>query len=214
MRKNIIIDCDPGIDDAVALAAAFANRDKLNILGICTVAGNQSIDKVTENALRIVNFLGAPEIPVAKGASEPLVKKACPAATVHGENGLGNTELPKGDNVIVSNNAITFMEETIRNLPEGEKITLVPLGPLTNIALLLKVYPEVKEKIDEICLMGGSASGGNVTATAEFNIWHDPEAAKIVFESGVNVVMCGLDVTRICGLDKEHINVTLRLKRE
>ena len=206
MRKNIIIDCDPGIDDALALAVAIANRDKLNILGICTVAGNQSIDKVTRNALTLVNFLGAPEIPVAMGSPAPLVRKSSPASAVHGTTGFGDTVLPEGENVIVSDNAVVFMRDTIMNLPEGEKVTLVPLGPLTNIALLLKVFPEVKDKIEEICLMGGSASGGNVTATAEFNIWHDPEAASIVFDSGVKVIMCGLDVTRICGFTKDHLS--------
>ncbi len=209
MRKNIIIDCDPGIDDAVAILLAIANEDKLNILGITTVTGNQSIEKVTNNALKLVSFLNR-DIKVAKGADTPLIREKRVAGTVHGTTGMGNYELPETASKIVSENAIEFLKNTI--LKSSEKVTLVPIGPLTNIALLLKVYPEVKENIDEIVLMGGAISGGNVTSTAEFNIWADPEAAKIVFASKVKIVMNGLDVTHNTGLYRDDVNELLKSK--
>jgi len=209
MRKNIIIDCDPGIDDAVAILLAIANEDKLNILGITTVTGNQSIEKVTNNALKLVSFLNK-NIKVAKGADTPLIREKRVAGTVHGTTGMGNYELPETASEIVSENAIEFLKNTI--LESSEKVTLVPIGPLTNIALLLKVYPEVKENIEEIVLMGGAISGGNVTSTAEFNIWADPEAAKIVFASKVKIVMNGLDVTHSTGLYRDDVNELLKSK--
>ncbi len=209
MRKNIIIDCDPGIDDAIAILLAAANDDKLNILGITTVTGNQSIEKVTTNALKLVSFLNR-DIRVAKGADTPLIREKRVVESVHGKTGMGNYELPEPSSKIVSENAVEFLKNTL--LSSDEKITLVPIGPLTNIALLFKVYPEVKEKIDEIVIMGGAISGGNVTPTAEFNIWADPEAAKIVFTSGVRIVMNGLDVTHSAGLYRDDVNELLKSK--
>jgi len=208
-NRNIIIDCDPGIDDAVAILLAIANEDKLNILGITTVTGNQSIEKVTNNALKLVSFLNK-NIKIAKGADTPLIREKRVAGTVHGTTGMGNYELPETTSKIVSENAIEFLKNTI--LESSEKVTLVPIGPLTNIALLLKVYPEVKENIEEIVLMGGAISGGNVTSTAEFNIWADPEAAKIVFASKVKIVMNGLDVTHSTGLYRDDVNELLKSK--
>ena len=209
MRKNIIIDCDPGIDDAIAILLAAANDDKLNILGITTVTGNQSIEKVTTNALKLVSFLNR-DIKVAKGADTPLIREKRVVESVHGKTGMGNYELPEPSSKIASENAVEFLKNTL--LSSNEKITLVPIGPLTNIALLFKVYPEVKEKIDEIVIMGGAISGGNVTPTAEFNIWADPEAAKIVFASGVRIVMNGLDVTHSAGLYRDDVNELLKSK--
>lgn len=209
MRKNIIIDCDPGIDDAIAILLAAANDDKLNILGITTVTGNQSIEKVTTNALKLVSFLNR-DIKVAKGADTPLIREKRVVESVHGKTGMGNYELPEPSSKIASENAVEFLKNTL--LSSDEKITLVPIGPLTNIALLFKVYPEVKEKIDEIVIMGGAISGGNVTPTAEFNIWADPEAAKIVFASGVRIVMNGLDVTHSAGLYRDDVNELLKSK--
>ena len=205
-KRNIIIDCDPGIDDAVAISLAIANEDKLNILGITTVTGNQSIEKVTNNALKLVSFLNR-DIKVAKGADTPLIREKRVAGNVHGTTGMGNYELPEAKNKIVDENAVEFLKNTI--LGSSEKITLVPIGPLTNIALLLKVYPEVKENIDEIVIMGGAISGGNATPTAEFNVWADPEAAKIVFDSKVKIVMHGLDVTHNTGLYKDDVKELL-----
>lgn len=208
-KRNIIIDCDPGIDDAVALVYAFANEHKLNILGITTVSGNQSIDKVTNNALKLVSFLKK-DIKVAKGADTPLLREKREASYVHGATGMGNYELPAPTNQIVSENAVEFLKNIL--LSSEEKITLVPIGPLTNIALLFKVFPEVKDKVDEIVLMGGAIHGGNVTPTAEFNIWADPEAAKIVFDSKVKIVMAGLDVTHHTGLYREDVKELLASK--
>ena len=205
--ENIWIDCDPGIDDAVMLAAAAAHRDVLHIWGISTVAGNQSSDLVTENALRLASLLGMDDVPVARGAQEPLIRTKTDASHVHGENGIGNCVIPPAKHGESDKNAIELMRDTIMALPEGETMTLVPTAPLTNIALLFKVFPEVKHRIGRIVLMGGSASEGNATPFAEFNIFADPDAAQIVFaEHEIPVVMCGLDVTSQCILRKEKIN--------
>lgn len=204
-RKNIWLDTDPGIDDAVAFAVLIANRDKLNICGISSVAGNQTSDRVTTNALKLTEFLGAEDIPVVRGAREPLLRDPVDAGDVHGKSGLGYLELPEPKKQVAAENGIPYMRDVIMGLPEGEKITIMPVGPLTNIALLIKTFPEVKERIEEIVLMGGAAVGGNITPTAEFNIWEDPEAAKIVFDSGIPIVMFGLDVTHQCGLTRAQV---------
>ncbi len=204
-KKNIWLDADPGIDDAVAFAMAFANRDRLNILGVSAVAGNQTSERVTGNALKLTVFLGAEDVPVVRGATSPLIREIVPAGDIHGKSGLGYCELPAVSKELAAGNGILYLWEQIMELPEGEKITLVPIGPLTNIALLFKTFPEVLERVEEIVLMGGAAVGGNVTATAEFNIWQDPEAAKVVFSSGIPIVMCGLDATQKCVLTRDQI---------
>lgn len=203
--RNIWLDCDPGIDDAVAFAMAAASREQLNICGISTVAGNLTSDRVTDNALRLAAFLGMKDVPVVRGAFGPLTRPVETGDEIHGEFGIGNYMLPETDKSVVSEHAVPYMYDTIMNLPEGEKMTLVPTGPLTNIALLFRVYPDVKEKIEKIVLMGGSSVEGNMTPTAEFNIWADPEAAKMVFDFGLPIVMCGLDVTNQCGLTRAQI---------
>lgn len=208
-KRNIIIDCDPGIDDAVAIIYAVANDDRLNILGLTTVTGNQTIEKVTGNALKLVSLLNK-DIKVAMGADTPLIREKRSVAGVHGTTGMGNYELPEPTVKLQKENAVEFLKNTI--LASKEKITLVPIGPLTNIALLFKVYPEVKENIDEIVLMGGAIHGGNVTSHAEFNIWADPEAAKIVFDSKVKIVMAGLDVTHSAGLYKDDVKELMASK--
>ncbi len=205
--ENIWIDCDPGIDDAVMLAMAAVHRDALHIWGISTVAGNQDIDLVTENALRLASLLGMEDVPVARGAREPLIRTRTDASHVHGENGIGNCIIPPAGCRESEKTAIELMRDVIMALPEGETMTLVPTAPLTNIALLFKVFPEVKQRIGRIVLMGGSASAGNATPFAEFNIFADPDAAQIVFaEHDIPVVMCGLDVTRQCILTKQEIS--------
>ncbi len=204
-KLNIWMDCDPGIDDAVAIAMAAASRDQLSLWGISTVAGNQTSDRVTNNALQLTAFLGLDNIPVVRGATEPLIRKLEVADDIHGETGLGHCRLPSISKQPDSENGILFMRDCIMHLPGQEKMVLVPTAPLTNIALLFKVFPEVKERIDQIVLMGGSSAGGNVTPSAEFNIWTDPEAAEIVFHAGVPIVMCGLDVTNHCGLDRNQV---------
>ncbi|WP_432360450.1 nucleoside hydrolase [Sporosarcina sp. UB5] len=212
-KRNIWLDCDPGIDDAVAIALAAASQDKLKIHGISTVAGNQTSERVTDNALKLTMFLGLNEVPVVRGARGPLVRKMELADHVHGKTGLGNYELPETTKKLTSENGIQYMWEYIMQLPDNEKITLVATGPLTNIALLFKVFPDVLEKVEEVVIMGGSSVGGNVTPTAEFNAWADPEAAKIVYNTGVSIVMCGLDVTNQCGLNRKQVNMLLNSDR-
>nr|WP_317413094.1 nucleoside hydrolase [uncultured Solibaculum sp.] len=204
-RKNIWMDCDPGIDDAVALAMAAASHDSLMLWGISTVAGNQTSRHVTDNALKLCAFLGLNDVPVVRGAQEPLIRRLEVADDIHGTTGLGNCVLPETSKKTASDSGILFLRDCILNLPPSEKMTLVPTAPLTNIALLLKTFPEVKEHIDQIVLMGGSSTEGNVTPFAEFNIWTDPEAAQIVFHAGIPIVMCGLDVTHCCGLDRHQV---------
>jgi pyrimidine-specific ribonucleoside hydrolase len=190
--RNIIIDCDPGHDDAIAILMALAHKEELNILGITTVGGNQLLEKVTKNTLKILSLVDE-NIPVASGEAKALTREIHTGADAHGETGMDGPVLPEPKYAIVSDKAVQFMYEKI--MASKEKVTLVPLGPLTNIALLLRTYPEIKSSIELICLMGGGIHVGNRTAAAEFNIYVDPEAAKIVFNSGVDIVMAGLDVT-------------------
>lgn len=204
-KRNIIIDCDPGIDDVVALCFALAHEDKFNFLGITTVAGNQSIENVTNNAIGLMSFLNK-DIKIAKGAKRPLIREKHSISKVHGENGVGEYEFPHTKE-LYSNNAITFLRDTI--LASKEKVTLVPIGPLTNIALLIKTFPEVMDNIELVSIMGGSTDVGNVTSYAEFNIWADPEAARIVFDSKMPIVMSGLNVTHSTGLFREDVNELL-----
>lgn len=201
-KRNIIIDCDPGIDDIIALSFATANEDKFNILGITTVAGNHTIETVTLNALKVMSYYKR-KIKIAKGQGRPLIREKSRVTDIHGKNGMGDCVLPEPDLELYSDNAITFLRDTI--MAQEEKVTLVPVGPLTNIALLLKVFPEVREKIELISMMGGSTIGGNRTPYAEFNVWADPEAARIVFDSRLPIVMSGLTMTLSAGLYKEDV---------
>lgn len=205
-KRNIWIDCDPGIDDAVALAMAAASREELNLLGISTVSGNQNIARVTENAKKLAVFYGMPDITVIEGAGRPLVREAEDAGDIHGETGLGYCVLPSVQGSLEEKKGIAAVYDRLMSLPEGETFTLVPTGPLTNIALLLRSFPDVKERIDGIVLMGGSSQGGNVTPHAEFNIWADPEAAKMVLSEKLPVMMCGLDVTNHSGLTAGQVD--------
>lgn len=202
MATPIIIDCDPGHDDAIAILLAYAHRDVLDIRGITTVGGNQVLEKITDNALRILSFIEA-DIPVAKGAAGPLLGKLVTGEEAHGESGMDGPVLPPSLARPTDQGAVEFMLELIRS--SDDKITLVPLAPLTNIALLLTAYPEVKDKIERISLMGGGISYGNVTSTAEFNIYVDPEAARIVYESGIPITMSGLDVTDKAAIFEDEI---------
>ena len=189
MATRVLIDCDPGHDDAIALLLALASPE-LEVLGITTVAGNQTLDKTTVNALKILEFVGRTEIPVAAGAPRPLVREPYVAAYVHGETGMDGPELPDPQIEPVDQHAVDFLAERIE-----PGVVLIPTGPLTNIGLLLAHYPEVADRIARIVLMGGAIAEGNVTPAAEFNIWADPEAAARVFTSGIDVTMVGLDVT-------------------
>lgn len=198
----IIIDCDPGHDDAIALILALASP-KLNVLAVTTSAGNQTPDKTLRNALRILTLLGRHDIPVAGGAPKPLLHKLIIADNVHGESGLDGPALPEPGFAPQALTAVELMAKTLR--ASTEPVTLVPTGPLTNIALLLSAHPELKAKIARIVLMGGSAGPGNWTPAAEFNIYVDPEAAEMVFSAGVPITMCGLDVTHAAQVMDEDI---------
>ncbi|MEK4262591.1 nucleoside hydrolase [Paenibacillus sp. FSL R7-0163] len=202
MPTPIIIDCDPGHDDAIAILLAIANSEKLDLRGITTVGGNQILDKITENALKVISFVNA-DIPVAKGAAGPLFGKLVTGEEAHGESGMDGPLLPPSKFRPVEQGAVEFMLDIIRS--SEEKITLVPMAPLTNIALLITAYPEIKDRIEKISLMGGGISYGNVTSTAEFNIYVDPEAARIVFESGIPITMSGLDVTDKAAIFEDEI---------
>lgn len=198
------MDCDPGIDDGIALAYAAAHQDEIELLAVTTFAGNQTIDKVTKNALELVDFYGL-KVPVARGQERPLVKEVIHAEEFHGETGLGHCVLPETGTKAASDNAVFFIREILDDLPEGQQVTFIETAPMTNLALLLRAFPEVKDKIRRIVFMGGAVKGGNVTPAAEFNIYADPEAAKIVFEAGIPLVMCGLDATMKCNLTRNQI---------
>jgi purine nucleosidase len=200
--RRIIIDTDPGVDDAFALMLAMQSPE-LKIEAITAVAGNVPLKLTLPNALRMVEICGRTEIPVAGGASGPLVRKLITAAYVHGENGLAGVEFPVPTIKPVAEHAVDLIVRLARQYP-GE-ITLVPIGPLTNIALALRSAPELAQIIPQIVLMGGSFSGGNVTPAAEFNFYVDPEAAAMVFDSGIPITMVGLDVTRKVVLTEERL---------
>ncbi len=189
MTTPVLIDCDPGHDDAIAILLALASPE-IEVLGITTVAGNQTLEKTTTNALKILEFTGRTEIPVAAGAARPIVREPYVAAYVHGETGMDGPDLPDPGTRPVDQHAVDFLAERIE-----PGVVLVPTGPLTNIGLLLARHPEVAERLDRIVLMGGTIAEGNVTPAAEFNIWADPEAAARVFTSGIDLTMIGLDVT-------------------
>jgi purine nucleosidase len=192
MSTTIILDCDPGIDDALAIAFA-AGSPEIELAGLTTVAGNVGLAKTTANALAVAEFIGAPDVPVTAGAAAPLLRPALGAAHVHGDSGLGSAVLPPPARGARSGHATDFIIETIAAAP-GE-ITLVATGPLTNIALAVTREPRLASWVRDFVIMGGSASRGNVTPAAEYNIWADPEAAAIVFRAGWVVRMIGLDVT-------------------
>ena len=191
MRK-LVIDTDPGLDDAVALLLALAYPETLELAAVTTVAGNQTIEKVTGNALKLLSFAGA-RVPVASGACRPLIREPLFAARIHGETGLGDVSLAPPLFAAESGDAQDLLARTLS--ASAEPVMIAPIGPLTNIALLLRAHPELKAKIGLISLMGGSISTGNITSAAEFNIYVDPEAAREVFASGLPLVMSGLEVT-------------------
>jgi pyrimidine-specific ribonucleoside hydrolase len=186
----IILDCDPGHDDAIALLLALASPE-VEVLGVTTVHGNQTLAKTTANALRVLDLAGRADIAVAAGADRPLVRDLAVASHVHGESGLDGPALPPAGRAPLAEGAVDFMARTIAASPAP--VTLVPTGPLTNIARLLERTGG--SNIERIVLMGGAIAEGNMTPAAEFNIWADPEAAAAVFRAGIETTMIGLDVT-------------------
>ncbi|CNE64612.1 pyrimidine-specific ribonucleoside hydrolase RihA [Yersinia kristensenii] len=192
MSRSIIIDCDPGHDDAIALILALASPE-LNVQAVTTCAGNQTPDKTLRNALRILTLLERQDIPVAGGALKPLLRELIIADNVHGESGLDGPSLPDPSFAPQAENAVELMARILRDSPHP--VTLVATGPLTNVALLLAGHGALAAKIDRIVIMGGAVMLGNWTPAAEFNIFVDPEAADRVFKSGIPITMAGLDVT-------------------
>jgi purine nucleosidase len=192
MAFKILLDCDPGLDDALALLLAQGDRN-IELVAVTTVGGNVSIEKTTRNALELREYLGFSDVPVAAGTGEPLSGPVQSAEHVHGEDGLGNVVLPKAKLTTSESHAVDLIIETLRAAP-GE-IHLVATGPLTNIALALRKEPAIVDLVASFTIMGGSYTRGNATPAAEFNIYADPEAAAEVFAAGWRVTMVGLDLT-------------------
>jgi pyrimidine-specific ribonucleoside hydrolase len=211
MRTRVLIDTDPGYDDAVALALVLSHPERLSVEGCVSTAGNQTLPKVTDNLNRLLSFYGRADIPVCQGSAKPLVKPLVTAAAVHGESGLDGADLPPSGIVPVAATATDFIGRIARRVPQEREdltvgLTILTLGPLTNIAHLLMEDPSVVADIDRIVLMGGGLGTGNVTSAAEFNIYADPEAAKLVFASKIPLVMVGLDATNSALILPEEIN--------
>ncbi|MFC6018190.1 nucleoside hydrolase [Plantactinospora solaniradicis] len=192
MATPVILDCDPGHDDALALLLAAADP-RIELLAITTVAGNQTLDKTTMNARRICTAAGITGVPIAAGCGMPLVGELRVAPEIHGASGLDGPTLGEPTVPVVDEHAVALIHRILLDHPEP--VTLVPTGPLTNVATLLRDHPEVAPKIREIVFMGGSTGRGNITPYGEFNVVVDPEAAEIVLRSGIPVTMCGLNVT-------------------
>ncbi|MGN6245882.1 MAG: nucleoside hydrolase [Motilibacteraceae bacterium] len=187
----VVLDVDTGVDDALAILLAVRHPG-LDLRGVTCVAGNTHVDQVVANTLKVLDAAGAPDVPVARGAERPLLEPARDAHHVHGADGMADLGLPQSARRPVDVHAVELLRQTI--LDSAEPVTLVTLAPMTNAALLLRTYPEVGERLHRIVAMAGAADVGNATAAAEFNAWHDPEAAQIVLGSGLPVTMYGLDV--------------------
>lgn len=188
----MLLDCDPGLDDALALLLAHGDPD-IELVGVTTVGGNVGLQHTTRNALQLREYLRFPEVPVAAGAAEPLMREVRDAAQVHGAGGLGSVVLPEATLQVSQTHAVDFIIETLRAAPSA--VHLVATGPLTNIALALEREPAIARWAASFTIMGGSYTRGNATVAAEFNIWADPEAAKIVFDADWRPTMIGLDLT-------------------
>ncbi len=200
----IVIDCDPGHDDAIALLLALASPE-VEVMGVTTVAGNATLDKTTRNALVTLELAGRTDVPVAAGSEQPLRRRLVTAEHVHGATGLDGPPVAQPSLEPLGIGAVPFLVDLLRRTEE--RITLVPVGPLTNIARLLTGHPDLVDRIERIVLMGGSIGLGNVTPAAEFNIFVDPEAAAVVFGSSLEVTMIGLDVTHRARLGEAEADV-------
>lgn len=195
--RHVVIDTDPGVDDALALLLAF-NSPELKVEAVTTLAGNVSLKLASRNALKILEFLGVKDVPVAPGAARPLLRKPRDSTEFHGESGLGEAALPEPELSLDSRSAVQLIVEKAEML--GDELTLVSIGPLTNIATAIIARPGILDEIAGLVMMGGAFNltpygFGNMNAVAEFNVWHDPEAAKMVFDSGIPIKAVGLDVT-------------------
>ncbi|MDT0474418.1 nucleoside hydrolase [Streptomyces sp. DSM 41014] len=187
----VIIDCDTGVDDALALLFAVRHPG-IDLRAVTCVAGNTDVDGVVRNTLTVLEIAGAADVPVARGAARPLIEPARSAQHVHGSDGMGDLGLPAPTRRPADVDAVTLLRREI--LASPRPVTLVPTAPLTNIALLLRTHPEVTRNIERIVFMGGAVATGNATPVAEFNVWHDPEAAAVLLTAGVPITMYGLDV--------------------
>lgn len=193
MARKIILDCDPGHDDAVAILLALGS-EKIDLLGITTIGGNQTLHKVTHNALAVLEEVKEYTTPVAAGCSKPLVRELETAPGIHGDTGLDGVDLPRPSRTVIDKHGVDFIIDTVMEHEPGT-VTLVPTGPLTNIAMAVRKEPRIVERVKEIVLMGGGVHVGNWSAVAEFNIKVDPEAAHVVFNAPWQVTMVGLDLT-------------------
>ena len=206
MSENVIIDTDPGQDDAVAILLALASPEEINLLGLTAVAGNVPLNLTVKNARTICELAKMKNISIFKGCDKPLKRNLVTAEHVHGKTGLDGIILPEPTMPIKESHAVDFIIETIRENPRYA-ITICALGPLTNIAMALEKAPDIAIKIKQIILMGGAYfEVGNITPTAEFNIYVDPEAAKIVFNSGVKLIILPLDVTHKALISEDRVN--------
>jgi purine nucleosidase len=205
-KTSLIIDCDPGVDDAVGLLLAFAAEDRLQILGVTTVAGNVSLVQTARNACALRDIAGAAHIPILAGCPRPMVRAPVLAADFHGQDGLGNLDLPPPSAGVEDEHGVAFLIRNLRAAPPAS-ITLAMMGPLTNLATALVMAPDIRDAIQNVIIMGGARSeGGNITATAEYNIHADPHAAHIVFDAGVPIVLMGLDATHQVRATPERVD--------
>ncbi|MFK4730658.1 nucleoside hydrolase [Agromyces mediolanus] len=197
----VVLDVDTGVDDALALLLAV-RHPALDVLAVSCAGGNVPLAQVVENTRRVLDLADAPPVPIAAGMHRPLVETPQDASYVHGRTGLGTLELPPSERPVEEVHAVELLRRTLLAAPEP--VTVIALAPLTNVAVLLRMHPEVAPRIARIVMMGGAIGAGNATAAAEFNVWHDPEAAEIVLTSGVPVVMYGLEpfYTATVGADR------------
>lgn len=202
----LVIDCDPGVDDAVALALAVASPE-VDLRAVTTVAGNAPVEVTTANALRLLRAFGRDDVAVATGADRPLVRTSFHGlAPPHGQNGLGDVEVPPAVHGARSQHAVELLADVLRRA-EQQSVVIAAIGPLTNIALLVALHPELMDRVDRLVVMCGSRGHGNITPVAEFNVWSDPEAAqRVLAGSGLRVCVVGLDVTRRATLDRSALD--------
>ena len=209
MARRIIIDTDPGVDDSFTFLLALASPE-IMLEALTTTQGNVTVEKATRNALSILELGGASHIPVAKGSVLPLVQPLRASAFVHGESGIGNSQLPEPQANPVQGHAVDYLIERV--LSEPNELSIFPIGPMTNIAMAIRKEPKFAKAVKELVIMGGAIQeGGNMSALAEFNIYVDPHAAHIVFHSGIPMTLIPLDVTHKCLLKQEHIDRLMKI---